>query len=84
VRTTLETDWPFVQVFDEKNLFVEWRLELLVDLDLIACDELVGFVGHADHRLQFVEHGIRMPLLRAEAVCDAMQYEQLLVTLTAT
>ena len=33
------------------KLFVERRLELLVDLYLIAGHHLVGFVGHADHRL---------------------------------
>src|SRR5712692_5926511 len=36
----------------------ERGLELRVDLDLVAGDQLVGFVGHADHRLQFVEHRV--------------------------
>ncbi len=33
-------------------------LEALVDFDLIAGDELVGFVGHADDGLQFFEHRV--------------------------
>src|SRR5258708_15890032 len=60
--------WPFVQVFGERKireskLFVERKLELLVDLDLIPGDQLVGFVGHADDRLQFVKHRVGHPLL---------------------
>ena len=33
-------------------------LETLVDFDLIAGNELVGFIGHADDGLQFLEHGV--------------------------
>lgn len=39
------------------------RLKLLVDFDLIAGDDLVGFVGHADYCLQFVKHGVGHALL---------------------
>jgi hypothetical protein len=40
------------------NLFgeVEGRLEAGVDGNLIAGDELVGLVGHADDGLEFLEH----------------------------
>jgi hypothetical protein len=34
------------------------RKEALVDFDLVAGDEFVGFVGHADDGLQFLEHGV--------------------------
>src|SRR5580704_4305290 len=58
----MEIYWPSVQVFEvrkkRKKLVGEWGLELLVDLDLIAGDEFVGFIGHADHRLQLVKHGV--------------------------
>jgi hypothetical protein len=33
-------------------------MESLVDFDLVAGDELVGFVGHADDGLEFLEHGV--------------------------
>ena len=36
----------------------QWRREAFVDFDLIAGDELVGFVGHADDGLEFLEHGV--------------------------
>src|ERR1700688_901069 len=36
----------------------ERRLELLVDLDLVAGHQLVGFVGHSNDRLQLVKHGV--------------------------
>src|SRR5712664_1905455 len=47
----------------ESKLFVERKLELLVDLDLIPGDQLVGFVGHTNDRLQLVEHRVGHPLL---------------------
>jgi hypothetical protein len=36
----------------------ERRFELFVDLYLVARDYFVGFVGHADDGLQFVEHRV--------------------------
>ncbi len=39
-------------------LLGERGLEALVDFDLIAGDELVSFVGHADDGLKFLEHGV--------------------------
>ena len=35
---------------------MEGRLEALVDGDLIAGDEFVGFVGHANDGVKFLEH----------------------------
>jgi hypothetical protein len=35
---------------------IERRLEAVVDGHLIAGNELVGLVGHADHLLEFLEH----------------------------
>src|SRR6266536_505045 len=35
----------------------EWRLEALVDFDLVAGDKLVGFIGHANDGLKLLEHG---------------------------
>jgi len=43
-------------VFD--GLAGQGRGKALVDFDLIAGDELVGFVGHADDGLKFLEHGV--------------------------
>ena len=34
------------------------RHEAFVDFDLIAGDELVGFIGHANDGLEFLEHGV--------------------------
>ena len=47
--------------------------EALVDFYLITAGQTVGLVGHAHYRHQFVEHPVRIPALRAPAVCDAMQ-----------
>src|SRR6266567_5517295 len=35
----------------------KWRLEALVDFDLVAGDKLVGFIGHANDGLKLLEHG---------------------------
>src|SRR6266571_2152500 len=35
----------------------EWRLEALVDFDLVAGNKLVGFIGHANDGLKLLEHG---------------------------
>ena len=34
----------------------KWGFEAVVDFHLIPSDEFVGFVGHADYGLQFLEH----------------------------
>src|SRR5271169_63869 len=47
-----------VVLWVETGLTTQRRTELLVDFNLIAGDELVGLVGHADDRLQLREHGI--------------------------
>src|SRR5271167_610258 len=53
---------------------VYWRLEGVVDLNLIAVDQTVGFVRHADHGHQFVKHGgshalfARRSTMRGDAV----------------
>jgi hypothetical protein len=36
----------------------EGRLEAVVDFNLIAGDQFIGFVGHSDDGLQFVEHSV--------------------------
>src|SRR5579883_2664073 len=41
---------------ERRGLARERRLEAFVDSDLVAGDELVGLVGHADDGLQFLEH----------------------------
>ena len=38
------------------ELQIEGGLEAVVDGYLIAGDEFIGFVGHADHLLEFLEH----------------------------
>jgi len=38
--------------------FCQRWFEPLVDLDLVAGDQLVGFVRHADDGLKFMEHGV--------------------------
>ena len=38
-------------------------LELVIDFDLIARHHFVGFIGHADDRHEFLEHGIRHAFL---------------------
>src|SRR6266478_6404474 len=35
----------------------KWRLEALVDFDLVAGDKLVGLIGHANDGLKLLEHG---------------------------
>src|SRR5260370_41802141 len=35
----------------------KWRLEALVDFDLVAGDKLVGLIGHANGGLKLLEHG---------------------------
>ena len=42
----------------ETVLTIERWAELLVNFHLVAGDELVGLVGHADYGLQLREHGI--------------------------
>src|SRR5271157_1877617 len=39
--------------------------ELFVDFNLIAGDELVGLVGHADDGLQLLEHGVGHPFFES-------------------
>ena len=56
----------------------------VVDVDPVAVREPVRLVRERDDRHELVEHRWRHPLARAPAVCDMMQYSQLLVTLTAT
>src|SRR5216683_6187621 len=34
----------------------KWRLEALVDFDLVAGDKLIGFIGHANDGLKLLEH----------------------------
>ncbi|HYA63432.1 MAG TPA: hypothetical protein VED66_09510, partial [Candidatus Sulfotelmatobacter sp.] len=36
---------------------VEGRVEARVEGDLVASDELVGFIGHADDGLKLLKHG---------------------------
>jgi hypothetical protein len=42
----------------ETGLTTQRWEELLVDFHLIAGDELIGFVRHADDRLQLLEHSV--------------------------
>src|SRR6266850_1589563 len=50
------------------------RHEALVDFDLIAGDQLVGFVGHANDGLEFLEHGVGHALAEGGrgVRCDAV------------
>src|SRR5580704_15954220 len=42
----------------ETGLTTQRWAELLVDFNLIAGDEFIGFVGHANDRLQLREHSV--------------------------
>src|ERR1700734_479624 len=44
---------------------VQRRTELLVNLDLISGDELVGLVGHPNDGLQLCKHGVGHALLES-------------------
>ncbi len=73
-RRSLEMTLISGYTYSGTGLASQWWFVSLVDLHLVAGDETVGFIGHADNRLQLLEHGVRHALAarRHRVRCDAI------------